>query len=227
MSAVEVDVVRVFTDEHGGSGNPLGIVDAARAAGREQQLATTLGFSETVVIDAIADGVATVRIFTPARELPFAGHPTVGTAWWLAATGRPVSALRVPAGEVAARTEGPDTAWVVARPEWAPEFDWQQLADPAEFDALDPAAVTEGQRYAWAWIDEAAGRLRSRMFAPAMGIVEDEATGAAAVGLTGRLRRDLDIVQGSGCRLTTRWRDGLVELGGRVVADPPRVVTLP
>jgi predicted PhzF superfamily epimerase YddE/YHI9 len=227
MSEIVVDVVRVFTDEHGGSGNLLGIVDAARAGGREQELATALGFSETVVIDAVDDGVATIRIFTPAHELPFAGHPTVGTAWWLAADGRPVRALRVPAGEVGVRLDGADTAWITARPEWAPAFGWHRLATAEDVDAVDPAVATEGQHYYWAWTDEAAGRLRSRMFAPAMGIVEDEATGAAAVGLTGRLERDLDITQGAGCRLTTRWRDGVVELGGRVAADPSRTVVLP
>jgi predicted PhzF superfamily epimerase YddE/YHI9/protein-tyrosine-phosphatase len=227
MSEIVVDVVRVFTDEHGGSGNPLGIVDAAAVAGREQELATALGFSETVIVDAVEDGVATIRIFTPAHELPFAGHPTVGTAWWLAAAGRPVHALRVPAGEVGVRIEGPDTAWITARPEWAPAFGWHELATAAEVDAVDPAVATEGQHYYWAWTDEPAGRLRSRMFAPAMGIVEDEATGAAAVALTGRLRRDLDITQGSGCRIATRWRDGLVELGGRVATDALSTVALP
>jgi predicted PhzF superfamily epimerase YddE/YHI9 len=227
MSEIVVDVVRVFTDERGGSGNLLGIVDAAQAAGREQELAVALGFSETVVIDGLADGVATIRIFTPAHELPFAGHPTVGTAWWLAATGHPIRALVVPAGEVGVRIEGDDTAWITARPEWAPAFGWHELGSAAEVEAVDPAVAIEGQHYYWAWTDEPAGRLRSRMFAPAMGIVEDEATGAAAVGLTGRLERDLDITQGSGCRITTRWQDGVVELGGRVAADPPRTVALP
>ena len=41
-----------------------------------------------------------MRIFTPAAELAFAGHPTVGTAWLLRESGRPVAALHPPAGEV-------------------------------------------------------------------------------------------------------------------------------
>ncbi len=227
MSEIEVDVVRVFTDELGGSGNPLGIVDHAAVAGRGQELATALGFSETVVIDAVADGIATIRIFTPARELPFAGHPTVGMAWWLAAGGRPVHTLRVPAGDVAVKLRsGDEPTWITADASWAPTFAWHDLGSAAEVDALDPASFVDGQHYAWAWTEESAGRLRARMFAPAMGIVEDEATGAAAVALTGRLCRDLEITQGSGCRLSTRWRDGLVDLGGRVVADEPRRTAL-
>jgi predicted PhzF superfamily epimerase YddE/YHI9 len=226
--AIDVEVVRVFTDESGGSGNELGLVHAAAVAGREQELAAALGFSETVAVDDLTDGIATIRIFTPAAELPFAGHPSVGTAWWLAERGTPVAVLRERAGDVAVRDAGADgITWITARAEWAPAFTWHDLADPAAVESVDPADFTEGHHYVWAWLDEPAGRLRSRMFAPAMGIVEDQATGAAAVALTGRLQRDLDIVQGAGCRLTTRWREGLVDLGGRVVADPPRTVVLP
>jgi predicted PhzF superfamily epimerase YddE/YHI9 len=225
--AIDVEVVRVFTDEAGDSGNELGLVEAAQVAGREQEIAAALGFSETVVLDGLADGIATIRIFTPVKELPFAGHPSVGAAAWLAARGTPVTVLREVAGDVGVGQDDASGTWITARAEWAPAFTWHDLAAPGDVDAIDPARFTEGQHYAWAWIDESAGRLRSRMFAPEMGIVEDQATGAAAVALTGRLRRDLDILQGAGCRLATRWRDGLVDLGGRVVADPGRRVVLP
>ena len=60
----------------------------------------------------------------------------------------------------------------------------------------------------WAWMDEDRGQVRSRMFAPALGIVEDEATGAAAVRLTARLQRDLDITQGLGSRISTAYNPG-------------------
>ena len=228
VSGIDIDVVRVFTDDRGRSGNPLGLVTAEAARGREQELAAALGFSETVVVGEVAAGVATIRIFTPTREMPFAGHPTVGTAWWLASTGRPVRTLRVPAGDVDARAgDGDAPTWITADPAWAPTFEWHDVASGAEVDALDPAAYEAGHHYVWAWTDEATGRIRSRMFAPDMGIVEDQATGAAAIALTGRLERDLDIVQGRGCRLATRWREGVVDLGGRVVADPPRRIELP
>jgi len=71
-----------------------------------------------------------------------------------------------------------------------------------------------------AFTDEPAGALRSRMFAPAMGIAEHQATGAAAVALTVLLRRDLHITQGLGSRIrTTLVRPGLGEIGGRTVWD--------
>ncbi|MFD2339854.1 PhzF family phenazine biosynthesis protein [Clavibacter michiganensis subsp. tessellarius] len=231
----EVHVVRVFADADGRHGNELGIVLAsARTEGRELTIAATLGFSETVFVDAV-DGPdadprgAAVRILTPARELPFAGHPTVGTAWWLASRGVPVDHLRVPAGVVAV-THGNDVVRVAADPAWGPKFAWRELPSVADLTALDlQAAVadaTADHLYAWAWIDEAAGAIRSRMAAPALGVPEDEATGSAALRITAHLGRDLRITQGRGSELVTRLLpDGRAEVGGRTVAD--RVIPLP
>ena len=82
-----------------------------------RRLAVTaeLGYSETVFVDDLDEGQ--IAIFVPASELPFAGHPTVGTAWLLHEIGRPVAALRVPAGVVPAWCDVQRT-WVRARPSW-------------------------------------------------------------------------------------------------------------
>ncbi|MDO8105964.1 PhzF family phenazine biosynthesis protein [Isoptericola sp. b441] len=218
---ITVDVVRVFCDPRGAYGNPLGLVRAADVVGREQEVAARLGFSETVVLDeepSEPERVARLRIFTPARELPFAGHPTVGAAWWLDRRGTPAAALDVPAGRVEVQVVD-DVVLVTARPEWSPDFEWLELGRPQDVDALDPSEFTVAQVYAWAWVDRDAGTVRSRMFAPGLGITEDEATGSAAVALTGRLGRNLRIRQGRGSWLETRvLPDGAVQLGGRVVA---------
>lgn len=201
--AVAVDVVRVFTNEFGEFGNELGIVlSGPESAGREQAIAAELGFSETVFVDSVAAASARIRIFTPALELPFAGHPSVGAAWWLASRSTRVDVLNEAAGDVAVRTEA-DITWITGKASWAPEFVWHPLASAAEVDALDPASFASGHHYAWAW--ETDGVLRARMFAPTMGIEEDEATGAAAVRLTAQLGRDLLIKQGGGSRLFTRY----------------------
>nr|WP_275402385.1 PhzF family phenazine biosynthesis protein [Streptomyces sp. SID13031] len=77
-------------------------------------------------------------------------------------------------------------------------------------------------------MDEPAGTIRSRMFAPVMGVPEDEATGSAATQLTARLGRNLHIIQGTGSHLhTTLLPDSWTTVGGRVVAEPSRVVDLP
>lgn len=212
-------MVRVFTDADGAFGNALGIVRGEDVPEPDRQALThALGYSETIFVDEPQGDTARAQIFTPAVELPFAGHPTVGLAWWLASTGRPVSSLQVPAGEVQVAYDA-ETTQVRARPEWAPEFTFHDCADPAEVEALDPSRFADGHHYAWAWVDEPAGSIRSRMFAPLMGIAEDEATGAAACRITERLGRGLSITQGRGSQLRTTYDDGWVFLGGRTVFD--------
>jgi predicted PhzF superfamily epimerase YddE/YHI9 len=157
----------------------------------------------------------TARIFTPRQELPFAGHPTVGLAAWLRSNGDEVGAIDVPAGRVRVRSEG-ELVFVTARPEWTPAFELDRLDSPSEVEAVDPDAYGQGMYFVWAWVDEDAGRIRARMFAPELGIREDEATGAAAVRLTASLGRDLEILQGRGSLLHTHALGQQVEVGGRV-----------
>ena len=80
----------VFTDTPFG-GNQLAVVVDARGLTSEQMasIAREFNFSETVFVAPPDDPRHTkrLRIFTPGSELPFAGHPTVGTAFVLAATG--------------------------------------------------------------------------------------------------------------------------------------------
>lgn len=197
-----LQVLRVFVDENGEHGNPLGVhLDAAGVeAGERQRIAADLGFSETVFVEDQTTGQ--MRIHTPEVELPFAGHPCVGTAWLLAREGTPPATLRPPAGEVGVRFEG-DLTWISARPEWCPAFRLVQLDSPAEVEALEPAGAG-GDVYAWAWIDEGAGTIRSRCFVPEAGIAEDEATGSAALALAARLECPIAIRQGHGSLLTAR-----------------------
>jgi predicted PhzF superfamily epimerase YddE/YHI9 len=212
----ELRVLRVFVGPDGRGGNPLGVVldGAAVPAGRRQTVAAELGFSETVFVDDAASGA--IRIFTPGAELAFAGHPTVGTGWLLRSLGVGGSVLRPPAGEVATWQEG-GLSWIRARPAWIHAMTRTQLSSAAEVEALTGAPAGEGSYYAWAWIDERAGLLRSRYFAGSFGIGEDEATGAAAVMMGGFLRRPLEIRQGVGSVLHVRpGPGGSVEVGGRV-----------
>lgn len=212
-------VVSVFIGPGGSGGNPLGVfVDgAAVEPGRRQAVAHDLGFSETVFVDTVAGRIATVRIHTPATELPFAGHPTVGTAWLLRSLGMEASVVRCVAGDVPAWQDG-ELAWIRAKPEWVagiPEPD--QLRTSEEVETFVPPAMGEPGHYVWGWEDEPAGRVRARFFPTDLGIAEDEATGAAAVLMGQRLGRPLTIRQGVGSELHVRpTGDGWIEVGGRV-----------
>lgn len=102
------NLVDVFTDTPL-QGNQLGVFTDARAlsADQMQALAAELGFSECVfVLPPQGEGHARIRIFTPVTELPFAGHPTLGAAWVLAA---PMQLTRIvletAAGEVPVTVE--------------------------------------------------------------------------------------------------------------------------
>jgi trans-2,3-dihydro-3-hydroxyanthranilate isomerase len=85
MRSYRYVVCDVFTDRPL-EGNQLAVFTDARKLPEEllQPLARELNFSETVfVYPAAGDGHARMRIFTPAIEIPFAGHPTLGTAFVL------------------------------------------------------------------------------------------------------------------------------------------------
>jgi trans-2,3-dihydro-3-hydroxyanthranilate isomerase len=81
--------VDVFTDRQFG-GNPLAVVPDARGltAAQMQAIAAEFNLSETTFVLPPRDATHTaeVRIFTPRAEMPFAGHPNVGTAFVLAGT---------------------------------------------------------------------------------------------------------------------------------------------
>jgi trans-2,3-dihydro-3-hydroxyanthranilate isomerase len=87
VAAFRYVVVDVFTNTPL-QGNQLAVFTDARELSEEvlQPLAREINFSETVyVLPAEQGGSARIRIFTPTSELPFAGHPTLGTAFVLAA----------------------------------------------------------------------------------------------------------------------------------------------
>ena len=84
MSEYPYWIVDVFCAAAFG-GNPLAVIPAAEGLSSEQMqhIAREFNFSETTFVlpPANPENTAHFRIFTPSRELPFAGHPTLGTAW--------------------------------------------------------------------------------------------------------------------------------------------------
>lgn len=96
------EVVDVFTDR-AFAGNPLAVVYGTQTLSDSQLLALAMEFnlSETTFPQPLTDtdrakgADYAVRIFTPAGELPFAGHPTLGTAWVLRQRGMIGAGARV------------------------------------------------------------------------------------------------------------------------------------
>lgn len=112
MSAYRLTLVDVFTRTRFG-GNQLAVLPSAEGLADDtmQAIAREMNFSETTFVlpptDPSAD--ARVRIFTPARELPFAGHPVVGTAFVLARErGTRALRLELAIGTLAVQTDPGD-----------------------------------------------------------------------------------------------------------------------
>jgi trans-2,3-dihydro-3-hydroxyanthranilate isomerase len=233
----------VFTDRHF-AGNPLAVVlDAEELdTAAMQAIAREFNHPETVFVFAPADPDhrARVRIFTPVRELPFAGHPTVGTAVLLGprdggAAGREF-VLEEEIGPVRCTLESSTTGAGSARflvpqlpAEVGPVPDDAIIAAalglaPADMGERRPARWSAGLPFTFvpvtglaaiahcrpdlARFDAAFGvnsgayvfcsetvepghAFHARMFAPAVGIHEDPATGSAAAAFAGLLAPDL------------------------------------
>jgi trans-2,3-dihydro-3-hydroxyanthranilate isomerase len=236
-------VVDVFTDVPL-AGNQLAVFTDAREIPEEtlQPLAREIGFSETVYVLPAENPEADVRIriFTPGRELPFAGHPTLGAAFVL---GGPLQkmVLRLETGAgvipveldrdgpriVFGRMEQPIPAWSrvedpaailaavgvegsglpVERYELGPGHVYLELDSPAAVAALQPdvAALVAATDDGVNCFARDGRNWKTRMFAPAHGVVEDAATGSAAGPLAIHLARhgriafgeEIEIAQGA------------------------------
>jgi trans-2,3-dihydro-3-hydroxyanthranilate isomerase len=210
----QCQVLRVFMRGEVG-GNHLGVVnDLTDLTGDDMlRIAAQLGFSETVFVDEIAVPPH-CRIFTPTTEMPFAGHPLVGVAWFLNTSGRAADWLTCQIGKVQIDFTD-DQSWiatplnqsvasievdagVLGLPEVVSAFEVLmplrytvvELTSPEAVHMYDPVeAVLAGSQDGAHMLVYArsAGSVRSRFFAPLSGIFEDPATGSAAVALAARL----------------------------------------
>jgi trans-2,3-dihydro-3-hydroxyanthranilate isomerase len=250
MRSLSFVTADVFTDQVFG-GNPLAVFPDGRGLDDStmQRVARELNLSETVFVlpPETAQETRRLRIFTPAMELPFAGHPTVGTAIILAETGEldgggpwdivfgekvgpipvridsapdapmtaPLSSARLPTA-----IDGVRDPAILSALLGLPVTDLAQTnLQPAAYSAGVPftiiplasrAALSSIAFDVGVWRDHLANSLAphvyaisledsglddpthgrhvsARMFAPAMGIAEDPATGAAATALAGYL----------------------------------------
>jgi PhzF family phenazine biosynthesis protein len=143
------------------SGNPLAVVHAAGGLSDAQMQAMTRWFnlSETAFLLPPTDPAADyrVRIFTLERELPFAGHPTLGSAFaWLGAGGRPHHAAHVVQqcgiGLVTVRRDGERLAFAAPPLLRGGPVDAETRTKIAEVLQIDAASIVDA-----AWVDNGPG----------------------------------------------------------------------
>jgi predicted PhzF superfamily epimerase YddE/YHI9 len=223
---IKVRVVRVFANEQGEFGNPLGLIegDAVPSPEYRRAIATALGYSEVVFIEDLS--TATIRTYGRTREVPFAGHAAVGAAWFISqVTGKSVSVLHTAAGKVRTWIDE-DGTWVRASLGGTPGWWHERLASASVVDGLHgPLSASQDMTQLWAWEDEAAGAMRVRTFASRVGVNEDEACGSGAMRLAAALGRRLRLHHGQGSLIHAQpGPPGHAEIGGRVVEDQPREI---
>jgi trans-2,3-dihydro-3-hydroxyanthranilate isomerase len=212
-TALRYRVVDVFA-ERPFEGNPLTVVMDANglSVAQMQALASETNHSETTfVTGAVKDGAVPVRIFTPRTELPFAGHPTLGTAYVLGA-----DALDLRVGRIPIQRQG-GLLWMTQKgAQFGSRLNAQMLERclgvPAEGEIVStgtPVAIVEvadseavraaaldfrayaGPEVAGIYVfaDSSDHDLHARFFADFVGIPEDPATGGAAGPLAAWLHR--------------------------------------
>jgi len=157
-------LLNVFSESSSLSGNALAVFeDGAGLSDAEMQaLALQFNLSETTFILPSANATARVRIFTPTFEMPFAGHPTLGTAHVVRALfgGGDRLTLEVPAGVIPVSARG--DAWTLranapqARPAEATSTELAQML------GVDPDEVRERPM----WVDTGSEQLVVRLRDP-------------------------------------------------------------
>lgn len=234
----------VFTSEPFG-GNPVAVFPNADGLSDDQlqQIAREMNLSETVFVFPPADKAAVVRlrIFTPTQELPFAGHPVIGTFYLLAQLGLvrltgavtrllyecniglfPVElrgtakqiehvVMSQPKPEFLDRVEDEEDFYKLALSLGLPKYAVAEAKSPIEVVSTglpvlilpirtltairsirpDPSAITDlcgrfganGIMVFTTVTVEPDSTVHTRMFAPAIGILEDPATGSASGAL--------------------------------------------
>jgi trans-2,3-dihydro-3-hydroxyanthranilate isomerase len=196
-------VCDVFTDVPL-AGNQLAVFTDARDLDEltMQSLAREMNFAETVFVlpPSSTEADVRIRIFTPSLELPFAGHPTLGSAFVL---GGPLQKLVirletgagvVPVGnadEILAAVGATSSGLPVERYELGPGHVYLELGSAAEVAALQPdfAALARATNDGANCFARDGARWKTRMFAPNHGVTEDAATGSAAGPLAIHLAR--------------------------------------
>jgi trans-2,3-dihydro-3-hydroxyanthranilate isomerase len=168
---MRLHIVDVFAEARY-AGNQLAVVrDCANLSDDAMQtIAREMNFSETTFVIAESADRAKVRIFTPGNELPFAGHPTIGTAWVLGHQ-RATYVLELAVGDVEVRLDGAaGIAWMVPpTPVLGDRFPPDRAARLLGLDGVDlapdlPAQIVEiGPKFVFIGVRNLATLRRARL----------------------------------------------------------------
>ncbi len=213
-------VLHVFTNPQGKYGNPVGIIIDLRNeinSNQRQKIAAESGFSEVVFINDL--DTKSMSIYSPKRQIPFAGHAAVGAAYFLEQEyTTPITQLQGINGPIKTWKEG-NLTWVQAERALLPSWNYEELKNSAEVEKLSRKETSvKTHTVVWSWIDQQKGLIRARTFASDWGIPEDEANGSGSMRLASTLKREITIHHGKGSVIYARpSKPGYSEVGGLVI----------
>ncbi len=211
--------LNVFTDEDGNYGNPVGIVvdvDCKIDKDERQKITYKSGLSEVIFINSFKE--KNISIYSPLREIPFAGHAIIGAVYFLNEEfNTSIAEIVTIEGRVGVWKER-EQIWIRGKLENAPPWKLELLESVGELEKLNAAQMLNlAHTLVWTWIDKDKGIIRARTFANDWGIPEDEANGSGSMMLAAKLDRSLTVYHGKGSVIHARpSKPGFAEVGGLV-----------
>lgn len=225
---IKVNILKVFVDENGKFGNPVGVVindNNKLSDEHKQKIAYELNFSETVFIDKF-DKIPEVSIFNPIKKVRFAGHAVLGTAYFIRnVLNKNIDLIKC--GEELVKIKEEDKVVYITAPlSIMPNWNYEELPSVNEVESLSKNEVlSKLHTVVWAYINKESGLIRARTFAPDWGIPEDQANGSGSMLLASKLNRDLEIHHGEGSIIFAKpIDDKFAEVGGLVVIDKEKEI---
>jgi len=215
-------VLKVFVDKDNKYGNPVKIIiDEQNKIGDDERLkiCRASGFSEVVFINNIKQNQ--ISIFSPTREIPFAGHAVLGTVYFLNnITNSNIGYIECMNHKIDISYDN-DKIWVKAKLETMPNWNFKEYDSIELIEELN-VDNTKGFKhcFAWTWIDKEKSIVRARTFAPDWLIPEDEANGSGSMLLASKLNKELEIHHGKGSIIYARPVNlDSAEVSGVVIID--------
>jgi predicted PhzF superfamily epimerase YddE/YHI9 len=220
---------RVFVNEASEFGNPVGIVlDDTQSLSTEirQKITVKIGFSESVFINNL--DIGNITIFNPVKEVNFAGHAIIGTAYFIIHTlKKPLKSLECNTGKVYFWQED-NLTWIHADLKGTPPWIHEQLQSVEAIDYLSDFQIAKYEHtMVWAWINKEQNIIRARTFALDWGIVENQGNGSGSMQLATLLGEKLEIHHGKGSIIYAKPAGiGYAEVGGIVKEDIVKTIVV-
>jgi predicted PhzF superfamily epimerase YddE/YHI9 len=226
---IDMQVLRVFVDEEGKYGNPVGIlIDEKHAVSdkNRQKITADSGFSEVVFVDHLSP--AQVSIFNPVEKIHFSGHAVIGVSWFIQEHLQAAIGTVECADSLFKTWKRNDAVWVRAEASLIPPWNLDEVESVEKIEALTGKKNPYKEHtVAWTWLHKKKEQVRAKSFAPDWGIPEDEANGSGAMRLALALNQKIHVLHGQGSVIYAEpMNTTYANVGGLVVREEVKKIAL-